>query len=118
MSHMRIAEVLFYFFMCFGESKYPLAMVNLFLLPDESILLASSGTVYLCDPPQGLIVIPISSIWLVVAMFPEMIINKDGKVEHMGKFSLMRHAYIELAKYLPKGFAHKGEEGEDIQELD
>ena len=113
---MRIAEVLFYFFMCFRDSKYPLAMVNLFSLPDKNILLASSRTVYLCDPLQGLVVVPISSIRSVVAMFPEMIIIEDGKVERTGKFSLMRHAYIELAKYSPEGFANEGEDGEEIDE--
>ena len=46
-------------------------------------------------------------------MFPEMAINEDSKVAHTGKFSLMRHAYIELAKYLPDGFANEGEESKD-----
>ena len=46
-------------------------------------------------------------------MFPEMVINEDGKVERTGKFSLMRHAYIELAKYSPDSFANEGEEGEE-----
>ena len=118
MSCMRIADVMFYFFMRFGESQFPLAMVSLFSAPDEGILLASSGTVYLCDPLQGLVVIPISSVRSVVAMFPEMVINEEGKVERTGKFSLMRHAYIELAKYSPEGFANEGEEGEDSVELE
>ena len=115
-SHMRIADIVFYFFLCFGESQYPLAMVNLFSKPDENVLLASSGMVYLCDPLQGLVVVAISSIRSVVAMFPEMVINEDGKVERTGKFSLMRHAYIELAKYSPDGFANEGEEGEESVE--
>jgi len=37
-------------------------------------------------------------------MFPEMLVNQDGHIEHTGKFLLMRHAYIELAKYLTDGF--------------
>ena len=115
-SHMRIADVLFYFYMCFGELKYPLAMVNLFSLPDTNILLASSGAVYLCDPLQGLVVISIVSIRSVVAMFPEMVISKDGKVECTGKFSLMRHAYIELAKYSLDGFSNEGKEGKESME--
>ena len=102
--------------MCFGESKYPLAMVNLFSLPDANILLASSGAVYLCDPLQGLVVISIASIRSVVAMFPEMVIDEDGKVERTGKFSLMRHAYIELAKYSSDSFANEGEEGKEGEE--
>ena len=28
----------------------------------------------------------------------------------------MRHAYIELAKYLPEGFANEGKDGEEIEE--
>ena len=50
---MRIADVVFYFFMCFGDSLYPLAMVDLFSLPDQNLLSILSGTVYLCDPLQG-----------------------------------------------------------------
>jgi hypothetical protein len=113
MSHMRIADVVFYFFICFGDLQHPLTLVNLFSLPDKNILLASSGAVHLCDPLQGLVVISIASIRSVVAMFPEMVINEDGKVECTGKFSLMRHAYIELAKYSPDGFANEGKEGEE-----
>ena len=46
-------------------------------------------------------------------MFPEMVMNEDSKVERTGKFSLMRHAYIELAKYSPEDFANEGEEGKE-----
>ena len=46
-------------------------------------------------------------------MFPETVIDEDGRVERTGKFLLMRHAYIELARYSPDGFANEGEEGED-----
>ena len=111
---MRIADIVFYFFMRFGDSLYPLAMVDLFSLPDQNLLSISSGTVYLCNPSQGLIIIPISSIWSVVAMIPEMVINGECHVVCTGKFSLMRHAYIELAKYLPDGFASEGEEDPEI----
>lgn len=115
---MRIAEVRFYFYMCFGDSQYPLAMVNLFSVPDGDILLASSGTVYLCNPLQGLVVVSISSIRSVVAMFPEMVINEGDQVECTGKFSLMRHAYIELATYSPDAFANEGREGEECTEAE
>ena len=49
-------------------------------------------------------------------MFPEMVINEDGKFERMGKFSLMRHTYIELAKYSPDDFANEGKEGKEGME--
>lgn len=112
---MRIANIVFYFYMQFGDSRYPLAMARLFTMPDQRILLDSCDTVYLCDPwegREGLAVIPISSIRSVVAMFPEMVINAEGQIERTGKFSLMRHAYIELAKYSTDGF------DEDSDDLD
>ena len=89
--------------MCFGNARYPLAMARLFSMPDMTILAQSCGTVHLCEHLQdssGLVVVPISCIWTVVAMFPEMVINQEGQIEETGKFSLMRHAYIELGKYL------------------
>ena len=115
---MRIANVLFYFYMRFGDTKYPLAMASCFSLPDRTILSESCDTVYLCDPMQGregLIVIPISSIRSVVEMFPEVVINQDGRyeVECTGKFSLMRHAYIELSHYSVDGFNEDEEEREN-----
>lgn len=76
-------------------------------MPDATVLSDSCDTVYLCDPlpdHEGLVVIPISHIQSVVAMFPEMVINQGGNIEHTGKFSLMRHAYIELSKYTVDGF--------------
>jgi hypothetical protein len=82
-------------------------MANLFSMPDGDVLSESCDTVYLCEPLQGrngLVVIPISSIRSVVAMFPEMVVNQEGHIERTGKFSLMRHAYIELAKYSADGF--------------
>ena len=107
-------DVVFYFFMHFGDTLYPLTMDDLFSLPDQNLLSTSSGTVYLCDPLQGLVIIPISSIWSVVAMIPEMVINGECHVIRTGKLSLMRHVYIKLAKYLPDGFAGEGEEDSKI----
>ncbi|KAF8266442.1 hypothetical protein EI94DRAFT_1483201, partial [Lactarius quietus] len=69
----HIAEVLFYFYIRFGETQHPLAMVSMFSLPDREVLSDSSRTVYLCEPlpsPDGLAVIPVHSITLVVSMFP------------------------------------------------
>jgi Transposase family tnp2 len=99
---LRIANVQFYFFMRFGENRYPLAMVSLFSLPDDAVLSASSNTVYLCDAlvgREGLAVVPITDIYSVVAMIPDMIASQDGSITHTGKFSLMRHAYVGLAPF-------------------
>ena len=32
-------------------------------------------------------------------MFPETCITNDGKILEMGKFLLMRHAFLELAQF-------------------
>jgi hypothetical protein len=99
---IRIANVQFYFYMRFGDHKYPLAMVSLFSLPDEDILSVSSHTVYLCDPlvgREGLAVVSITDIYSVVAMFPDMKASQDGTITPTGKYALMRHAYIELAHF-------------------
>ena len=37
-------------------------------------------------------------------MFLEMVVNQEGHIGCTGKFSLMRHAYIKLAKYSVEGF--------------
>lgn len=103
---MRIAKVLFYFYLLFGDTQHPLAMLSLFSDADEGILAESSGTVYLCDPidgPEGLAVVPITAIHSVVSMFPETEVNLAGAISHTGRFSLMRHAYIELSKYSSDG---------------
>lgn len=91
-------------------------MASLFSTPDENLLKASCGTVYLCDPTDELVVIPISSIRSTVAMFPEMVVSEDGHIERMGKFSLMRHPYIELAKYSTDGFGDDDDESGEGEE--
>lgn len=113
---MRIANVSFYLYLCFGDAQFPLAMATLFSTPDELILSQSSDTVYLCEPIQGnegTVVIPISSIRSVVAMFPEIAVSQEGRIEHTGKFSLMRHPYIELSDYSTEGFTDEDEEPEN-----
>jgi hypothetical protein len=103
---LRIANVLFYFYLRFGDKRHPLAMVNLFSIPDAGVLSDSSGTVVLCDPltrREGVAVISVASIHSVVAMFPEMRVDNSGHISTTGKFSLMRHAYIELARFAPDG---------------
>ncbi|KAF8269529.1 hypothetical protein EI94DRAFT_1573913 [Lactarius quietus] len=72
---MCVAEVLFYFYIRFGETQHPLAMISMFSLPDREVLSDSSGTIYLCEPlpsPDGLAIIPVKSIILVISMFPDM----------------------------------------------
>jgi hypothetical protein len=64
-------------------------MVSLFLLPDQEVLSASSGMVYLCEPLSaldGLVVIPVKSILLVVSMFPDMQVKGNGRISEMRKF--------------------------------
>ncbi|KAH8981811.1 hypothetical protein EDB92DRAFT_1969673 [Lactarius akahatsu] len=100
----RIGNVQFYFCIRFGDTRHPLAMISLFSPPDANILSDSSGTVYLCDPmtgPEGLLVVPVTSILSVVSMFPDMHVTQDGHISETGKFSLMRHAYIGLAHPSP-----------------
>ncbi|KAF8266302.1 hypothetical protein EI94DRAFT_1502162, partial [Lactarius quietus] len=65
-----IANILYYFCMRFGDVQHPLAMVDLFSKPDEVVLSKSSGTVYLCNKHNSIAVVPITSLHLVVAMFP------------------------------------------------
>ena len=101
-----IGNVQFYFYICFGKAQHPLAMVSLFSLPDTEVLSDSSGTVYLCKPlsaPEGLVVLPVTAILSVVSMFPEMRVSEDGVISETGKFSLMRHAFIELAHFSDGG---------------
>jgi hypothetical protein len=105
-NRVRVANVLFYFYLRFGDARYPLAMLRLFSLPDEGILAESSDTVHLCDPldgPEGLVVVPVTAICSVVAMFPETAVGPAGQMTLTGKFSLMRHAYIDLATFSSDG---------------
>ena len=82
-------------------------MATLFSPPDQDILSDSSNTVYLSEPVpgrEGLIVIPITAIRSVVSMFPEMAISQAAQITRSGKYSLMRHPYVDLTKYLTEGF--------------
>ena len=94
-----IANVLYFFCLRFGDVRYPLAMVELFSDPDGDVLLESSGTVYLCDPHERIALLPIMSICSVVAMFPDTQVDPSGNISTTGKFSLMRHPYIEVAQF-------------------
>jgi hypothetical protein len=112
---MQIANMAFYLFMCFGDAQYPLMMVQLFSTPDKNVLQELSETVYLSEPLEGLVVVPISAIQTVVAMFLEMVVSQEGHIERTGKFSLMRHLYIELSTFSVDGFADKDDEEEDVE---
>ena len=43
---MRIANVSYYFYLLFHDQEYPVAVVNLFSLPDATLLTQSSQTVW------------------------------------------------------------------------
>ena len=99
---IRVANVQFYFYIRFGNDWHPLAMVSMFSLPDAEVFTESSETVYLSEPlssPDGIVVIPVTAIHSVVSMFPEMRVTDDGRILETGKFSLMRHAFHELAQF-------------------
>lgn len=90
-------------------------MVSLFSMPDEDILSDSSQSVYLCetlDLREGLVVIPITDIYSVVAMFPESTVSEAGDISLTGKFALMRHAYIELTPFSSGGLFDKDDDNE------
>ena len=74
-------------------------MVELFSEPDGDILSESNGTVYLCDPRESIAVMSITSIFSVVAMFPDMQVDLSGDISLTGRFSLMRHPYIEVVQF-------------------
>ena len=108
---MRVADVEFYFYMRFGDLRQPLAIATLFSPPDAGVLVDSSHTVYLCQHLQTRIVVPITAIHTVVSMFPEFKVDQIGGITTTEKFSLMRHAHLELAKYSSQGQAIGGEDG-------
>jgi hypothetical protein len=93
-------------------------MVNLFSLPDEDVLSDSSGTVYLSNPLQGRVVVPVTAIRTVVSMFPEFVAKETGHIETTGKFSLMRYAYAELSQYFTDGLQDLEEEDEEEDQGD
>ena len=99
---MRIADVQFYFCMCFGGTQHPLAMVRLFSLPDQEVLQDSSETVYLCDVlpgHEGLYMVHVSAIHSIVCMFPEPEVSDTGQIIHTGKLALMQHPHIGMAQF-------------------
>ena len=103
---MHIANVSYYFYMQFDDLQYPLAVVNLFSFPNATLLSQSTQTVYLCNALEGqdvIRVVPITSIKSVVSMFPDLKVTPDGKLVDTQAFALLRHPFIELAKYSTDG---------------
>jgi Transposase family tnp2 len=113
---VRIANVLYYFSVRFGDSRYPLAMIDLFSEPEEDILSDSSGTVYLCNEHSCVAVVSIAAIHSIVSMFPDTQVDPSGDISLTGKFSLMRHPYTEVAKFTSdRTFEDEGGEGDDLE---
>ena len=80
-------------------------MVTMFSLPDADVYRDSNEMVYLSkllSTRDEIVVIPVTAIHSVVSMFPETHITDDGRILETGKFSLMRHAFHELAQF-PNG---------------
>ena len=110
---VRIANVLYYFSVRFGNSRYPLAMIDLFSEPDEEILSESSGTVYLCNEHSSVAVVSITAIHSIVSMFPDTQVDPSGDISLTGKFSLMRHPYIEVAEFTSnRSFEDEGDDSD------
>jgi hypothetical protein len=112
---MRVANVLYYFYLQFDDLKYPLAMVYLFSFPNASLLSQSSQTVYLCDVLEGrdaIRVIPITSINSVVSMFPDLKVTPGGEIINTQRFALLRHPFIGLAKYNTEGLFEEEEDND------
>ncbi|KAI0304753.1 hypothetical protein BC826DRAFT_902685 [Russula brevipes] len=110
---MRIANVLYYFYLRFEDQQYPLAIVKLFSFPDANILSESSQTVYLCDALEGrdaIKAIAITSINSVVSMFPDLKVAPSGEIVNTQRFALLRHPFIRLAKYNTDGLFQEDED--------
>jgi len=45
-------------------------------------------------------------------MFPDMSVTQDGDISHTGKFALMRHPYIELARFAHDGLFEDNDEAD------
>ena len=109
-----MANVQFFFYIRFSNDRYPLAMVSLFSLPNTGVFSDSSETVYLSEPlstREGLVVILATAIHSVVSMFPELCATEDGTILEMGKFSLMHHAFLELAPFSNSKLFEEEDEG-------
>jgi hypothetical protein len=114
--HIRIADAQFYFYIQFDDILYPLAMVTLFSPPDAVVLDQSSSAVYLCDRFDIPQVIPVTSIKTVVSMVPELQVKSDGEIVPTTKFSLLRHPFIDLAKFRGDGLFDNEDDEDDMEQ--
>ena len=57
------------------------------------------STVYLCNAHDSVMVIPVTLICSVVAMFPNTQVDPSGHISLTGKFSLMCHPYLEVVQF-------------------
>ena len=115
---MHIANVSYYFYLLFDNLQYPVAVVNLFSLPDATLLAQSSQTIYLWNALEGkeaIRVVPISSIKSVISMFPDLKVTLEGELVDTQKFALLRHPLIELAKYNTEGLFDDKDDDEMVQ---
>jgi hypothetical protein len=115
---MCIANVSYYFYLLFDDLQYPVAVVNLFSLPDATLLTQSSHTVYICDALEGeeaIKVVPVTSIKSVVSMFPDLKVTPEGELVDTQRFALLRHPLIELAKYNTEGLFDEEDDDETVQ---
>ena len=115
---MCTTNVLYYFYLQFDDLQYPLAVINLFSIPDVTLLSQLHQTVYLCRALEGqdaIRVIPITSINLLISMFPDFKVTSDGTVVDTQNFALLWHPFFALAKYNTDGlFDDKESEAMDL----
>ena len=115
---MCIANVSYYFYLLFNDLQHPVAVVNLFSLPDVTLLTQSSQTIYLCNALEGkeaIQVVPITSIKSIVFMFPDLKVTPDMELVDTQKFALLWHPLIELAKYNTEGLFDEEDNDEMLQ---
>lgn len=87
------------------------------LSPDESLLSQSNQTIYLCSALEGqeaICVVPVTSIKSVVSMFPDLKVTSDGELVNTQRFALLRHPFLELAKYNTEGLLDEEDDDTDI----
>ena len=108
----------YYFYLLSNNLQYPVTVVNLFSLPDLTLLTQSSQTVYLCNALEGeeaIRVIPVTSIRSVVSMFPNLKVTSEGELVDTQKFALLWHLLIEFAKHNAEGLFDEEDNDEMIQ---
>ena len=73
---------------------------------------------YLCNALEGqgaIKVIPITSIKSVVSIFPDFKVTPDGELVDTQRFALLRHPFVELAKYNSEGmFDEENDDNTDV----